>query len=203
MRAPRGGTPKLLPRYMGPFKITEKLGAVAYKLDLPVHLKMHPVFHVSLLKPYLATGRCQPPPPPVEIEGDFYYKVERVIDHRWRRIGRSKPKLEFLVKWLGYAHEHDTWEPEINLETASEYVQQYFDARRAAGDDIEPPPTPPAAERAATAPGHRPSVAADGTSAKRKANRRGNNNKRRATSAVVPDSVSMHRRKLRRVSGLP
>ncbi|MCO5602337.1 hypothetical protein L7F22_056467 [Adiantum nelumboides] len=44
---------KLSPRYCGPYEIIKCIGTQAYKLKLPTHLKIHDVFHVSLLKPYI------------------------------------------------------------------------------------------------------------------------------------------------------
>ena len=45
------GTPKFMPRWMGPFRVLKRDGKVAYCLALPAELRMHPVFHDSLLKP--------------------------------------------------------------------------------------------------------------------------------------------------------
>ena len=46
------GSNKLLPRYIGPFKVLKKINNTAYKLDIPSRMKIHPVFYVGRLKEY-------------------------------------------------------------------------------------------------------------------------------------------------------
>ena len=57
------GSPKFMPRYVGPYKVIAEINPVAYRLDLREEMKIHKFFHVSLLKPYVKGGTYQPPPP--------------------------------------------------------------------------------------------------------------------------------------------
>jgi hypothetical protein len=95
-------------------------------LDLPATMKVHPVFHVSLLHPYRQDGRVQPPPPPIEIDtSDLEYKVERILDHHDRKIG-NRVKRKYLVSWVGYGPEHNSFEPETNLSNCQELIKEYW-----------------------------------------------------------------------------
>jgi hypothetical protein len=75
------GTIKLVPKRHGPFKIMEVRSPVVYQLTLPPQWKIHPVFHASLLTPYIKTEEHGPNytrPPPNMIEGEEQYEVEAV-----------------------------------------------------------------------------------------------------------------------------
>jgi transposase InsO family protein len=121
------GSPKLLPQFVGPFTVIGKINDVAYKLGLPPNMQMHDVFHVSLLKRYHDDGRIQPPPPTM-LEGEEHYEVEKILDHRERKVGRKK-SAEYLVQWKGYGPEHNTWEPAEYCTHCPETVQEFWDSR--------------------------------------------------------------------------
>jgi hypothetical protein len=111
------GTRKLLPRYVGPFKIMQRIGEVAYKLKLPAKLKMHDVFHVSLLKPYRSDGRYPALPEVIDLTGELSYQVDTILAHRERRAGgRSNRVLtSYLVKYADLGPEYNAWVPEKQL----------------------------------------------------------------------------------------
>ena len=101
---------KLDHRKLGPFKISEVKGPVNYKLELPRTMNIHNVFHISLLEP---APKGAPPAPKTEIEPvnpNAEYEVEELLDCQIVR-----KKLKYLVKWFGYPHSENSWEPVSNL----------------------------------------------------------------------------------------
>jgi hypothetical protein len=104
------GVNKLLPKYVGPFTIKEVLTDVTYKLDLPQSMKVHPVFHLSLLRPYHQDGRHQPPPLPFEIDEEegLWYEIDTILDHRVTTKGQKRV-LQYLVKFKNCDAAHNQW----------------------------------------------------------------------------------------------
>ena len=71
---------KLAPRYVGPFKIIERVGNVAYQLELPPELSnIHPTFHVSNLKKCLAEENLHVPLEDIQIDESMHF-----IENQWR-----------------------------------------------------------------------------------------------------------------------
>ena len=115
------GSRKLLPLWIGPYRVEAIVNENAYRLTLPLSLsRIHPVVNVSQLKRY--RGTIIPPPDPVLIDGLEEYEVEHILAHR--RIGR-RSRLEFLVSFVGYDDGANEWLPEANLEHASELLTAY------------------------------------------------------------------------------
>ncbi|KAJ9515658.1 hypothetical protein QJQ45_002704 [Haematococcus lacustris] len=115
LRLKPGKARKLLPRFVGPFKVLHIVNNVAVKLDLPPAMsRLHPVFHVSLLRKY--TSDFPHLPPPVDwLDETPLYEVEKLLDHRVVRAGKARG---YLVKWKGYNETYNTWEPRANLTAA-------------------------------------------------------------------------------------
>ena len=102
---------KLQRRFVGPFKIIEVIGQQAYKLSLPEEWKIHPVFHVSLLKDWRTESLQKDQPVPADYVPDVeesYYEIKRIL--RWRKVKKNKKILkEYLVLCKGYPIEEVTW----------------------------------------------------------------------------------------------
>ena len=90
---------KLAPKFYGPYRITEEIGEVAYRLDLPPKAMIHNVFHISQLKLKLGQNQhVQNLPPALTEEFELQVEPEAVLGIRWNNdIGAN----EWLVKWKG------------------------------------------------------------------------------------------------------
>ena len=98
---------KMAPRYIGPYIIERIINPSAVRLRLPAALKVHPILHVSLLKPVFDSTPhppSDPPPPLCLIDGHPVFTVNRFLDVRRRGHG-----YQFLVEWEGYATEERSW----------------------------------------------------------------------------------------------
>ena len=115
-------TDKSTERFVGPYRVKGIVSSNAIELDLLSSVRIHPVVNISRICRYRdqVKGQKVTPPPPVEIQGEMEYEVERILSER-KRYG----KVEYLVRWKGHTVEEDTWEKEENLGNAREAVEDY------------------------------------------------------------------------------
>ena len=102
--------------------IRDIVGKQAYCLNLPPAMKIHNVFHVSLLKPcdLPRDGTAPPPPPPIKVDGEKKYEVKEILDSKTYR-----GKLQYLVKWLGYPDTDNQWVYKDQVAGASDLVELF------------------------------------------------------------------------------
>ncbi|KAJ4809119.1 polyprotein [Rhynchospora pubera] len=101
---------KLSLRFYGPYKILERLGPVAYRLDLPPTSRIHPVFHCSLLKPY--KGSTTPvihSLPATDSANQPAHVPIAILQHRTILRG-GKEVHQVLIQWSDLALEEASWE---------------------------------------------------------------------------------------------
>lgn len=118
---------KLASRRHGPFEIEEVMGPVTYRLAIPRTWKrIHPVFHVSLLTPYVETDAHGPnytfPPPDAEGDDPPEYEVESIVQSR---LTRNKRGVQYRVRWKGYPPSSDEWINASELPTAREAIDDF------------------------------------------------------------------------------
>jgi hypothetical protein len=105
---------KLAPRYIGPFKILEQRGEVAYQLELPPQLSdVHDVFHVSQLRKCFRVLEEQIPLEEVTVGEDLTYQEYplKILDTSEKVTQNNRYKM-YKVKWSNHTEEEATWEKE-------------------------------------------------------------------------------------------
>ncbi|KAJ0440472.1 putative nucleotidyltransferase, Ribonuclease H [Helianthus annuus] len=101
---------KLSPRFFGPYRVKKTVGSVSYELELPPEAKIHPVFHISMLKPAHGSFASGPTVPlPITKDWEVDLQPSSIITHRWVQEA-GQPILELLVSWRDRPVEESTWE---------------------------------------------------------------------------------------------
>jgi hypothetical protein len=124
---------KLASRFIGPFKIFQKRGEVAYQLELPPQFSyVHDVFHVSQLKKCLRVPEEQLCMEDLEAREDLSYKEYPVkILETSERVTRNKKIKMCKVQWSHHTEEEATWEREEELK--AEFLNFFFDSSESRG----------------------------------------------------------------------
>jgi len=120
---------KFKTRYIGPYLIERKINSQAYRLKLPKTMKVHPVFHISLLREYCSEvpeldEQDNIPAVNDRMYGDDDYHIHSIVDHKTAPFPekyQKGPALLFRVRWEGYGPEEDTWEPYVNIQRTIEF----------------------------------------------------------------------------------
>ncbi|KDN45135.1 hypothetical protein RSAG8_05050, partial [Rhizoctonia solani AG-8 WAC10335] len=132
---------KLDYRELGPFKIIATGGPVSFQLELPpLFTRLHPVFRVSLPKPYHSPADipdpAEPLPPPVFIDGDPapWPGVDKIID-----CCKITRRYDYLVPWKGLIPDKNSWVPLSDMSIGlNELIEQFH--RRTTNRRIPRPP---------------------------------------------------------------
>lgn len=130
--------PKLAYKYFGPYKVLERIGQVAYRLDLPEASKVHNVFHVSQIKEFRAdytpVFAVLPKPPALDT---METAPEKVLDRRLVKKGNAAiPQV--LIKWRNLPEDTATWEDWDKLKTKFPDVLAWGQASSSGGEPVTP-----------------------------------------------------------------
>ncbi|WMV36917.1 hypothetical protein MTR67_030302 [Solanum verrucosum] len=108
---------KLSPRYIGPYRISKRIGNVAYELKLPQELAaVHLVFHIFMLKKYMGYPLLIIPTKNIGIKDSLSYEEipVQILDCQVRKL-RTKEVASVKVLWMNQFVEEATWEAEEDM----------------------------------------------------------------------------------------
>ena len=103
---------KLSPKYYGLDKVLQKIGSMAYNLELPTSPRVHLVFHVSCLNKVIDDKLLvQMILPELDGDGKIILEPEEITEIRTRQL-RNRSIPEYLIKWKNLLAEYSKWEDE-------------------------------------------------------------------------------------------
>jgi len=133
---------KLTPKYYVPYKVLQRIGSMAYKMELPPSSHVHPIFYVSCLKKVIENNiPVQTILPEINEEGKIILKPETILEIRIKQL-RNWAIKEYLIKWNNLPAEEATWEDEFLLKKYPWLVkcwgQHLFEGERHVNPYINP-----------------------------------------------------------------
>ncbi|GKC39331.1 peptidase S8/S53 domain-containing protein [Tanacetum coccineum] len=105
----QGQQHKLSSKYYGPFKVAERIREVAYRLELPSSIQIHPVFHISQLKKCHGKDHSVGVLPQLREDGLLENKPMAILERRLGKVN-NKPFMFVLIQWTNKPVEEVTWE---------------------------------------------------------------------------------------------
>ncbi|WMV42096.1 hypothetical protein MTR67_035481 [Solanum verrucosum] len=106
---------KLSLRYIDPYRISKRIGNVAYELELPQELAaVNPIFHVSMFKKCMEDPSFVIPTEDIEIKDSLSYEEIPILDRQVRKL-RTKEVASIKVLWRSQFVEEATWEVEEDM----------------------------------------------------------------------------------------
>ncbi|KAK3145233.1 hypothetical protein QOZ80_4AG0325870 [Eleusine coracana subsp. coracana] len=130
--APRSNQ-KLAFKFYGPYKILSQVGTVAYKLQLPIHSSIHPVFHVSQLKKLVGSEHSIHSDLPSSLVE--FQVPEKILNHHMVVKGVQSIQ-QVLVKWSSWPASMATWEDLVPLKQTFPCAPTWGQAGAKGGEDV-------------------------------------------------------------------
>ena len=115
---------KLAPRFYGPFCVTEVINPNAYRLDIPLHWKIHNSFHVSLLHKFKGNSPATPiiEDPPLLEDDEELLVPESIVDHDLTTTRTGIEYHRYLVKYKNHSLEECQWLPASSLSPTYQHL---------------------------------------------------------------------------------
>jgi len=108
-----------MPKWSGPFRVTEGINGVMLRLDVPqavLDRNVHNAFYASHLRPYRSDPYDQrsPAPPPIDFpDGAIEYEVGSILRSR-----KSRGRPQYLDKWRGHNVSESTWQSKADFKNS-------------------------------------------------------------------------------------
>jgi len=129
-----GGSRKLKPAFVGPFTIKQLHGKNAVEVILSEELsRKHPVFPVSLVKPYTTRSETEEktttPIPMADTPSSDQLKVHKILKEKKERVNGKDIRL-YLVRYKNQSADKDEWLPESNIPDGAIHLRNYRASKR-------------------------------------------------------------------------